>query len=202
MTPSITSEASLILSRVGIFESSSYLHLTHRRTGRCGVLAIATWAASFWATQGRLLTKKKEERKGRKGRFYIFATTGLRIQATPDLTTCPKHRRGLRDLLAIKSDKKPGPRRNLMSQGHFQEDCLGWQRTGLFPIAEENGNHSSSRSSWIRYLSFCKFNVDLLLEFLFSDIANLKIKIRSALLPPETYRISPWKKCKITPHVS
>ena len=38
----------------------------HRRTGRCGVLAIATWAAWFWAAQGRLLTKKKEERKGRK----------------------------------------------------------------------------------------------------------------------------------------
>ena len=40
----------------------------HRRTGRCGVLAIATWAAWFWAAQGRLLTKKKEERKGRKGK--------------------------------------------------------------------------------------------------------------------------------------
>ena len=91
----------------------------------------------------------------------------------------------------------PGSRRNLRSQGHFQEDCLGWQRTGLFPIAEDNGNHSSSRSSWIRYLSFCKLNVDLLLKFLFSDIANLKIKIRSALLPTETFRISPWKKCKI-----
>ena len=38
----------------------------HRRTGRCGVLAIATWAAWFWAAQGRLLTKKKEERKGKK----------------------------------------------------------------------------------------------------------------------------------------
>ena len=40
----------------------------HRRTGRCGVLAIGTWAAWFWAAQGRLLTKKKEERKGRKGK--------------------------------------------------------------------------------------------------------------------------------------
>ena len=40
----------------------------HRRTGRCGVLAIATWAAWFRAAQGRLLTKKKEERKGRKGK--------------------------------------------------------------------------------------------------------------------------------------
>ena len=38
----------------------------HRRTGCCGVLAIATWAAWFWAAQGRLLTKKKEERKGKK----------------------------------------------------------------------------------------------------------------------------------------
>ena len=38
----------------------------HRRTGRCGILAIATWAAWFWAAQGRLLTKKKEERKGKK----------------------------------------------------------------------------------------------------------------------------------------
>ena len=55
----------------------------HRRTGRCGVLAIATWAAWFWADQGRLLTKKKEERKGRKGRFNIFATAGLRTQSTP-----------------------------------------------------------------------------------------------------------------------
>ena len=40
----------------------------HRRTGRCGVLAIATWAALFRAAQGRLLTKKKEERKGKKGK--------------------------------------------------------------------------------------------------------------------------------------
>ena len=40
--------------------------LAHRRTGRCGVLAIATWAAWFRATQGRLLTKKKEERKREK----------------------------------------------------------------------------------------------------------------------------------------
>ena len=40
----------------------------HRRTGRCGVLAIATWAAWFRAAQGQLLTKKKEERKGRKGK--------------------------------------------------------------------------------------------------------------------------------------
>ena len=38
----------------------------HRRTGRCGVLAIATWAALFRAAQGRLLTKK-EERKWGKG---------------------------------------------------------------------------------------------------------------------------------------
>ena len=35
---------------------------SHSRTGRCGVLAIATWAAWFWAAQGRLLTKEKEER--------------------------------------------------------------------------------------------------------------------------------------------
>ena len=41
-------------------------HGVHRRTDRCGVLAIATWAAWFWAAQGRLLTKKKEERKGKK----------------------------------------------------------------------------------------------------------------------------------------
>ena len=53
----------------------------HRRTGRCGILAIATWAAWFWAAQGRLLTKKKEERKGRKGRFNIFATAGLGTQS-------------------------------------------------------------------------------------------------------------------------
>ena len=38
----------------------------HRRTGRCGVLAIATWAAWFWAAKGRLLTKKKDERKREK----------------------------------------------------------------------------------------------------------------------------------------
>ena len=57
-----------------------------RRTGRCGVLAIATWAAWFWAAQGRLLTKKKKERKGRKGRFNIFATAGLRTQSVPG---CP-----------------------------------------------------------------------------------------------------------------
>ena len=55
----------------------------HRRTGRCGILAIAPWAAWFWAVQGRLLTKKKEERKGQKGRFNIFAMAGLRIQSTP-----------------------------------------------------------------------------------------------------------------------
>ena len=29
---------------------------------------LLTWAAWFWAAQGRLLTKKKEERKGRKGK--------------------------------------------------------------------------------------------------------------------------------------
>ena len=40
----------------------------HRRTGRCGVLAIATWAAWFRAAQGWLLTKKKEEKKGEKGK--------------------------------------------------------------------------------------------------------------------------------------
>ena len=56
----------------------------HRRTGHCGVLAIATWAAWFWVAQGWLLTKKKEERKGRKGRFNIFATAGLRTQSTPE----------------------------------------------------------------------------------------------------------------------
>ena len=56
----------------------------HRRTGRCGVLLIVIWAAWFWAAQGRLLTKKKEERKGRKGRFNIFATAGLRIQSAPE----------------------------------------------------------------------------------------------------------------------
>ena len=45
------------------------LWYVHRRTGRCGVLAIATWAAWFWAAQGRLLTKKKEEKeKGEKGK--------------------------------------------------------------------------------------------------------------------------------------
>ena len=54
----------------------------HRQTGRCGVLAIATWAAWFWAAQGQLLTKKKEERKGQKGRFNIFAMAGLRTQST------------------------------------------------------------------------------------------------------------------------
>ena len=37
---------------------------SQRRTGHCGVLAIATWAAWFWAAQGRLVTKEK--RKGRK----------------------------------------------------------------------------------------------------------------------------------------
>ena len=41
---------------------------SHRWTGRCDILTITTWAAWFWATQGRLLTKKKEERKGRKGK--------------------------------------------------------------------------------------------------------------------------------------
>ena len=63
--------------------SSCFHHRVHqhRRTGRCGILAIATWAAWFWAAQGRLLTKKKEERKGRKGRFNIFATAGLRTQS-------------------------------------------------------------------------------------------------------------------------
>ena len=59
-------------------------HSNHRRTGRYGVLAIATWAAWFWAAQGRLLTKKKEEIKGRKGRFNIFATAVLRTQSAPD----------------------------------------------------------------------------------------------------------------------
>ena len=38
----------------------------HRRTGRCGVLAIATWAAWFRATQGRLLTKKERGKKREK----------------------------------------------------------------------------------------------------------------------------------------
>ena len=56
----------------------------HRRTCRCGVLAIATWAAWFWAAQGQLLTKKNEERKGQKGRFNIFATACLRTQSAPD----------------------------------------------------------------------------------------------------------------------
>ena len=42
--------------------------LVHRRTGRCGVLAIATWAAWFWAAQSRLFTKKKEEGNGKKKR--------------------------------------------------------------------------------------------------------------------------------------
>ena len=52
------------------FESShASVTFPHRRTGHCGVLAIATWAAWFWAAQGRLLTKKKEERKGRKGKI-------------------------------------------------------------------------------------------------------------------------------------
>ena len=55
----------------------------HRRTGRCNILAIATWAAWFWAAQGWLLTKKKEERKGSKGCFNIFATAGLRTQSVP-----------------------------------------------------------------------------------------------------------------------
>ena len=55
----------------------------HRRTGRCGILAIATWAAWFWAAQGRLLTKKKEGRKGQKGCFNMFATAGLRTQSAP-----------------------------------------------------------------------------------------------------------------------
>ena len=31
-------------------------------------MAFATWAALFWAAQGQLLTKKKEERKGRNGK--------------------------------------------------------------------------------------------------------------------------------------
>ena len=50
-----------------IFNSFNYT-IAHRRTGRCGVLAIATWAAWFWAAQGRLLTKKKEEGNERKGK--------------------------------------------------------------------------------------------------------------------------------------
>ena len=51
-----------------LFFGGTYV-CTHRRTGRCGVLAIATWAAWFWAAQGRLLTKKKEEKeKGEKGK--------------------------------------------------------------------------------------------------------------------------------------
>ena len=53
----------------------------HSWTGRCGVLAIATWDAWFWDAQGRLLTTKKEERKGRKGHFNILATAGLRTQS-------------------------------------------------------------------------------------------------------------------------
>ena len=56
--------------------SQWHFNHNHRRTGRCGVLAIATWAAWFWAAQGRfILTKKKEEkekeerrRKKRKGK--------------------------------------------------------------------------------------------------------------------------------------
>ena len=60
-----------------------FLPYGHRRTG---VLAIATWAAWFWAAQGRLLSKKKKkkkERKGQKGCFNIFAMAGLRTQSTP-----------------------------------------------------------------------------------------------------------------------
>ena len=34
--------------------------------------------------QGRLLTKKKEERKGEEGRFNSFATAGLRTQSARD----------------------------------------------------------------------------------------------------------------------
>ena len=56
----------------------------YRRTGHCGVLAIATWAAWFWAAQGRLLTKEKDERKGQKGHFNIFARAGLRTQSAPE----------------------------------------------------------------------------------------------------------------------
>ena len=36
--------------------------------GGLAIVAFATWAAWFWAAQGRLHTKKKEERKGRKGK--------------------------------------------------------------------------------------------------------------------------------------
>ena len=66
--------------------SNSKICRTHRRTGRCGVLAIATWAAWFWAAQGRLFTKKKKERKGQTGHFNIFATAGLRTQSAPGRT--------------------------------------------------------------------------------------------------------------------
>ena len=55
----------------------------HRRTGHCGILVIATWAARFWTAQDRLFAKKKEERKGRKDCFNILATASLRTQSAP-----------------------------------------------------------------------------------------------------------------------
>ena len=54
------------LHALGVCIDKRLIVHTHRRTGRCGVLAIATWAAWFRAAQGRLLTNKKEERKGKK----------------------------------------------------------------------------------------------------------------------------------------
>ena len=54
----------------------------HRRTGRCGVLAIATGAAWFWATQGRLLTKKKGGKKGERA-SWIFLPRSVWKPSSP-----------------------------------------------------------------------------------------------------------------------
>ena len=57
--PSITSEASLILSRVGIFESSSYLHLTIYSKHRRGL-------GIYWRSRA-IRCQDPEEISGHKG---------------------------------------------------------------------------------------------------------------------------------------
>ena len=46
-------------------------YIKHRRTGRRGVLVIATWAVWFWAAQGRLLTKKRKEKGERAALIFL-----------------------------------------------------------------------------------------------------------------------------------
>ena len=91
VTPSITSEASLILSRVGIFENSSYLHLT----------------------------------------------------------ICPKHRRGLGIYWRSRAIRCQVPEEISGHKGHFQEYCLGWQRTGLggYHFLRNRGGHEKAGGS-------------------------------------------------------